>query len=37
MRSSFPETEMASREGNFPAMEWSNPVRVVGVSMFFYG
>lgn len=33
MRSNFPATEMARREGNFLATDWSNPVRVVEVSI----
>lgn len=37
MRSNFPATEMARREGNFSATDWSNPVRVVAVSIAVFG
>lgn len=39
MRSNLPEREMARREGNVLATDWSKPVRVVAVSIvsFFLG
>lgn len=33
MRSNFPATEMARREGNLAATSRSKPVRVIGVSI----